>query len=97
VTDMVLKALKSRTGKALGWEMTLQQSCHFGLAIERKHIRLRMSHGIESEEDYSNSEDGMANSWDKGMSHSTDAAIRKYAVESGFMKALTPDSVELCV
>jgi superfamily II DNA helicase RecQ len=97
VTEMVLKALKSRTGKALGWEMTLQQYRHFGLAIERKHIRPRTGRGTESEEDDSDSEDGIANPWDKGASHSTDTAIRKYAVESGFTKALTPDSVELCV
>jgi superfamily II DNA helicase RecQ len=97
VTDMVSKALKMRTGKALGWEMTLQQFRHFGLAIERKHIRPRTSRGIESEEENSDCEDGIANPWDKGASHSTDIAIRKYAVDSGFTKALTPDSVELCV
>jgi hypothetical protein len=77
--------------------MTLQQFCHFGLAIERKHIRPRTSRGIESEEENSDCKDGIANPWDKGASHSTDIAIRKYAVESGFTKALTPDLVELCV
>jgi hypothetical protein len=80
VTDMVSKALKMRTGKALGWEMTLQQFWHFGLAMERKHIRPRTSRGLEREENDSDSDDGMANPWDKGASHSTDIAIRKYAV-----------------
>jgi superfamily II DNA helicase RecQ len=96
-TDMVSKALKSRTGKALGWEMTLQQFRHFGLAIERKHIRPRTSRGVEQEEGDSDSEDGVSNPWDKGASHSSDIAIRNYARESGFTKALTPDSTELCI
>jgi hypothetical protein len=94
---MVSKSLKARTGKALGWEMTLQQFCHFSLAIERKHIRPRVSRENEIEDNDSEADDEMANPRDKGAAHSTDVSIRNYARESGFTKTLTADSTELCI
>lgn len=66
--------------------MTLQQYRHFCLAIERKHIRPRTTRGVEQKDGDSDSEDGIANPWDKGAAHSTDIAMRNYARESGFTK-----------
>jgi hypothetical protein len=81
-TDLFTKVLKCKAGKALGWEMTLQQYRHFILAIKRKHIRPNGTHERMDGED-SNS-DSVDNLCDQGAAHSSSIAVKRYPREMGF-------------
>jgi hypothetical protein len=89
-TDVFKKVLKLKAGKALGWEMTLQQYRHFSLAVERKHIR---SNGTrESVEGEDSDSDTVDNPWDQGAAHSSSMAVKRYAREMGFTRTLNPET-----
>jgi superfamily II DNA helicase RecQ len=90
-TDAFTKVLKSKAGKALGWEMTLQQYRHFILAVERKHIRPDGTR--ESMEGEDSDSDMVDNPWDQGAGHSSSIAVKRYAREMGFTRTLNPETI----